>query len=409
MSKKQKQIQKFDIYDFLEEYRKDLIKRYTTKWKQTYIPFDLLTIKVLYYIMISERSDGKSFIMCEMILYLYFNFGYCGLMLRRFDMDIKGKQGEQLISNLIGENSKTIERTKGKYSNAVEEITDKKYNTIIYNSRRYYLARIYEDENGQEQTEIDKNPFMFSWAISQQTHNRGGGMEKIKIVWFDEFMSREGYLFNEFIDFTDTLKTIIRRRDDVVIFLSGNAIDRHSLYFDEFCLKGVKNQQPGSIEIYRGTPDDPSFAVEVIDYVAKEYKISNKYFNFSNPKLKADLLGKWEIGSYPHLPEKYRPLDVQLRYYIIFDNEQFECEIVVKSEIMFTFIHPWTSEIKIGSDTLIFGLDTPIGLHYRKKITKPFDDIGTKIAYFFKNDLVCYSDNQTGETIRSYLLACATK
>lgn len=402
MSKKQT----FDIYNFLEEYRKDLLKRYGKNWKETYIPFDLLLHRVFYYIMISERSDGKSFIMCEMILYLYVHYGYCGMMLRRYDMDIRGKSGEQLISNLIGENSKTIARTKGKYNNAVEEITNNKFNTIVYQSRRYYLAKITEDENGKEQIEIDTNPFMFTWAISQQTHNRGGGMEKIKIIWFDEFMSREGYLFNEFVDFTDTLKTIARRRDDFLIFMTGNAIDRYSIYFDEFMLKGVKNQQKGTIDIYRGGDDEPSFAVEVIDYVDPEFKKSNKYFNFKNPKLKSDLLGKWEIGIYPHLPQKYRPCDVQLRYYIIFDNEQFECEIVVLPETMFTFIHPWTSEIKIKSDTIIFGFDLPIDIHHRKKITNVYDEIGKTIASFYKMDMVCYSDNTTGDTIRSYLLAC---
>ena len=401
---------KFDIYEFLQEFKKSLIKRYGLKWFKTYLPYDLLDIKVLYYMIISERSDGKSFIFGEMILFLYTQYGYCGMLLRRFDMDIRGKNGEQLISNFIGENSLTKERTKGKYNNAVEELTDKKYNTIIYKSRRYYLAKIYDDENGKEMISIDPNPFMFAWAISQQTHNRGGGMEKIKIILFDEIVSREGYLMNEFIDFQDTLKTIIRRRDDVLIFMCGNAIDRYCIYFDEMQLKGVKNQQKGTIDIYRGDVNDPSIAVEIVDYVSKEHKKSNKYFNFNNPKIKSDLLGKWEIGSFPHLPCKYKPKDVQYRYYIIFDNEQFECEIVVtENDEMFTFIHPWTSEIKMNDDTLIFDLNCQIGFNYRKRITNVYDDIGKTIASFFKQDKVCYSDNQTGDTIHAYLRACTLK
>ena len=67
MSKKQT----FDIYQFLDNYRKDLLKRYGKNWKETYIPFDLLLHRVFYYIMISERSDGKSFIMAEMIFGAY--------------------------------------------------------------------------------------------------------------------------------------------------------------------------------------------------------------------------------------------------------------------------------------------------------------------------------------------------
>lgn len=409
MSKKKNDDNKnisFDMYQFLQNYKKDLLKRYTTKWLKTYMPFSLLDVQTLYYMIVSERSDGKSFIFMEMILYLYWNYGFCGMFLRRMDTDIKGQTGAQQVSNLIGVNNLTFERTKGKFNNAVEEITNKRYNTIVYYSRKFYLARDYEDENGKIQTEIDKNPFMFAWAISQQTHNRGGGMEKIKIVLFDEFISRDGYMMNEFIDFQDTLKTIIRRRDDVLIFMCGNAIDRYSIYFDEMQLKGVKSQPKGTIDVYRGAPDEPSIAVEIVDYVEPSAKKSNKYFNFNNPRLRSDLLGKWEIDSYPHLPEKYKPCDVQYRYYIVFDNEQFECEIVVKNDLMFTFIHPWTNEIKINDDTLIFDLNAPIGFHYRKKITNVYDDIGKTIAMFYKQDKICYSDNSTGDTIRAYLRAC---
>ena len=399
----------FDMYQFLQDYKKDLLKRYGTKWRETYIPYNILDIQVLYYMLISERSDGKSFIITEMILYLFIKYGYCGMLLRRYELDIRGKTGEQLISNLIGTNEKTFRRTKGKYNNAVEEISKGKFNTIVYKSRRYYLAREYEDEDGNYQIDICNEPFMFAWAINQQTHNRGGGMEKIKIILFDEFLSREGYLFNEFIDFQDTLKTIIRRRDDVLIWMCGNAIDRFSIYFDEMRLKGIKQQAKGTIDVYRGDADSPSVAVEIIDFVDKEFKKSNKYFNFDNPRIKADLLGKWEIASYPHIPCKYKPMDVQYRYYIIFDDEQFECEIIVIDDLMFTAIHPWTSDIKIKDDTLIFDLNAPIGFHYRKKITNVYDEIGKTIASFFKQDKICYSDNTTGDTIRAYLRACLNK
>ena len=76
---------------------------------------------------------------------------------------------------------------------------------------------------------------------------------------------------------------------------------------------------------------------------------------------------------------------------------------------MFTFIHPWTSEIKMNDDTLIFDLNSQIGFNYRKRITNVYDDIGKTIASFFKQDKVCYSDNQTGDTIHAYLRACALK
>lgn len=404
--KKQKDGHIFRPYEFLKEYRADLLKRYTTKWKETYLPFDLLNMESHYYLIISERSDGKSFIIGgEMILYLYINYGFSAMLLRRFELDIRGSNGEQLISNLIGFNEKTYRRTKGKYNNAVEEISNHKWNTIIYKSRKYYLARKYENEDGKELIEIDSNPFMHAWAISQQVHNRGGGMEKIKIIVFDEYISREGYLENEFIDFQDTLKTIIRRRNDVLVFMCGNAIDRYSIYHSEMNLRGVKNQKAGTIENYI-FDTGLKISVEVVDYVAKEYKISNVYFSFDNPKLQADLMNKWEIGNYQHLPEKYKPNQVIYRYYIIYDNEKFECEIIETENNTFTFIHPKTTDIKINDDTIIFDLNAPISWHYRKRITNVYDDIGKLIASYYKQEKICYSNNEVGHTIFSYLRDC---
>lgn len=409
--KKVEILEKFDIHKAVEEFRQYLIKKYTLNWKKTYIPFALLSHQALYYMMVSERTDGKSYISFEFGLWLYINYGFACALIRRWDMDIKGQNGFDQIQNLIGENSLVIERTKGKYNNLVEEMTDYKYNSMVYKGRKYYLCKRCVDEDGNETTIIDNDWWMIARAISQEEHNRGGGLERIKLCIFDEFMTRDVYLTNEYILFNNVLSTIIRRRDDVVIFMLGNTINGgYSIYYDEMLLTNMRKMKQGTIDYYtygdNPNIDTPSVAVELIDYVSKEYKKSNKYFSFSNPKLQAITQGKWEIGSYPHIPCKYAPKDVVFNYFIEFKDDKFECEIVVIDNNTFTAIHPWTSDINIKDTTIIFNLNAPIDYHYRRKINKPFDEVGDKIAWYFMNNKVCYSSNLVGEQIYNYLKEC---
>ena len=405
----------FDIKEFIQEFRKYLIQKYGMKWKRTYIPFKLLENYTEYYMMLGERSDGKTYIVLEMILYLYLKYGFTGALIRRWETDIKGATGLSLIKNLIGTNQIVIERTKGKWDNAVQEMSNGKFDTIVYKSRCYYLGKSTINENGKRETICEQNPFLNVFALSQEEHNKGGGFESIKIILFDEIISRDSYLIDEFVAYMNTLSTIIRRRDDVTIFMCGNTINRYSPYFDEMGLKHVKNQQSGTIDTYEYIHEDPEshektishLQVELIDYVSKEHKKSNKYFCFDNPKIKMITDGKWEMSIYPRCPNHYLPKDVKYRYFIIFDNEKFMCEIVLLRDNTFTFIHPHTKDIKIKNDTLIFDLNGEINPHIRKRITKPFDELGKLIASYFTKDLVCYSSNAVGESIRNYIEQCA--
>lgn len=405
----------FDIKTFIDEFRSYLIKKYGSKWNKTYIPIKLLEHYSEYYMMIGERSDGKTYIVMEMMIYLYVNYGFGGALIRRWETDIKGENGKKQIKNLIGSNPIVEQRTKGKWHNAVEEISNGRFNTIVYRSRTFYLANKYFDDNGDELTKIESKPFMDVLALSQDEHNKGGGYQDVKIILFDEIITRDSYLIDEFVAFMNTIMTIIRRRNDVAIFLCGNTINRYCPYFDEMGLKHVKNQQSGTIDTYEYKVVDPEtkdsytshVQVELIDFVAKEHKKSNKYFCFDNPKISMITHGKWEMSIYPRLPEKYVPKNVIFKYFIKFDDETFMCEIVHTKTNDFTFIHPHTSEILMNNDTIIFDLDGTISPHIRTRITKPYDAIGKLIASYYTKDKVCYSSNAVGDTIRNYIECCA--
>lgn len=410
MSKKKKNEineNKFDIGIFLKRFTDEILLGKYKGWDKTYIPSKLYSNLYEYYMEISERSDGKTYINEEMVLYLHLWYNHSGALIRRYDDDLVYSNGVEMISNLIGFNELVYERTKGKYNNAVEEIFEGRYNTIIYQSRKYYLAYLGEDEDGKELKIIDKKPFMYAFSVSKEEKKKGTGYPDIKITIFDEFISREIYLNDEFIKYQNLLSTIIRRRTDVINIMCANAINRYCIYFAEMGLKHIKSQEQGTIDIYQfGEPVLMRVAVEMIAPIDDKYKQSNKYFAFDNPKLKMITQGKFEIALYPHLPVKYAPKDVKFKYYIIFDEETFQCNIIKVDNNYFTFIHPKTSEIKIDRNTIIFSTEITPNPHYRRKITYPYDEIGKNLLSFYKKDKIFYSDNETGDTIHNYLIWC---
>lgn len=411
MAKKEKIENKpiFDIKEFIKRFNDEVLKTKYKGWDKTYIPSKILENVVEYLMWISERSDGKSYIAMEMILYLKKWYNYSGAMIRRYDEDLVYSNGVEIVSNLIGFNELVYTRTKGKYDNAVIEIFEGQYNTIDYESRKYYLAFDGKDDQGKDIHIRDKKPFMYAFAISKEERKKGTAYPDIKITIFDEFISRGAYLPEEFISYQNLLSTIIRRRDDVINILCANAINRYCIYFQEMGLKHVKEQKQGTIDYYEfGEPVVMRVAVEMIAPIDNKYKKSNKYFAFDNPKLKMITEGKFELALYPHLPVRYKPKDIKFIYYIIFDGECFQCNIIKVDNNMFTFIHPKTTEININRNTLIFTPEINVSPHYRRKITFTQDDIGNMIASFYKKDKVFYSDNSTGDTIHNYLLWCGS-
>ena len=57
---------------------------------------------------------------------------------------------------------------------------------------------------------------------------------------------------------------------------------------------------------------------------------------------------------------------------------------------------------------LVFSTDFRPNFNWRRKITKPIDDIGRKIKWFYDVDKVFYQDNEIGEVVRNYMQWCQT-
>lgn len=350
----------------------------------------ILSVGAQYNVIIGERSNGKTYSALLHAIDQYFNGNGGELaIIRRWQEDIRGNRARDIFTAIL-------------QNNEVYKLSNGKYEGIYYYASKFYFCN-YDEDNKPLYNQDDI--FCHLFALSDTEHNKSISFPKVKTIIFDEFMTRSAYLPNEFVLFMNTLSTIVRQRKDVTIFMLGNTVNKYSPYFKEMGLKNVADMKQGSIEVYTYGDSELKVAVEYCASIG-ESKDSNVYFAFNNPKLQMITTGAWELDLYPHLPVKYTPKDIQLIYFIKFDDNIYQCEIIQKDGEMFTYIHDKTSPIKNEDDDIVYSLEYSHKLNYCRNIFKPTHKVGKAIAWFFKADKVFYQDNSVGDAINNYLNAC---
>lgn len=347
-----------------------------------------------YNIIFGERSNGKTYAFLEYALEEYVNHGSEAAYIRRYREDFTGKRGQQLFSGLTA-------------NGAVERITGGEWTTVYYYASRWYLCRY--DEKDIRIT--DERPFMYGFELTGMEHEKGSGYPHVRTVILDEFISRMGYLPDEFVLFMNVLSTIIRRRDDVKIFMLGNTVNKYCPYFAEMGLKHIRDMKQGTIDTYElTTANGPlRIAVEYCAATDVKSKPSSKYFAFDNAKLKMITSGTWELDFYPHCPYRYRPKDILFTYFICFDGEMLQCEIVLVDGHYFTFIHRKTTELKNEDSDIVFSDKFDSRPNWISRINKPTNAVTKKIAGFFTEGKVFYQDNEVGDIVHNYLVWCVKR
>lgn len=351
---------------------------------------NILAKNATYNMIIGERSNGKTYSVLKYGLEKYIKSGEQLALVRRFADDFIGKRGQVMFSALVD-------------NNEVKKLTKGKYTDIFYQASKWYLCR-YEDDKRI----CDSVPFAYGFAITAMEHDKSTSYPKITTIVFDEFITRLGYVTDEFILFTNIISTIVRQRDDVKIFMLGNTVNKYCPYFKEMGITHITKMKQGAIDIYRYGDSRLTVAVEYTHPTARGKK-SDFYFAFDNPKLQMITGGAWELEIYPHIKERVKPSDILFQFFVMFNDEILHCEVIGKDGELFINVHPKSGDIKYKETDLIYSTEYNTRANYKRKILKPTTPIEKKIAMLFLKEKVFYSDNETGEIMRNYLLWCNDK
>lgn len=350
---------------------------------------NILSYNAVYNVIFGERSNGKTFSVLKYALENYVNAGKQLAIVRRWQDDFTGKRGRTMFDALVAEN-------------IIRNLTSDEWSDVYYYGARWFLCK-YDEETGKRI--ISEEPFAYGFSISSMEHDKSTSYPNITTILFDEFLTRTMYLPDEFVLFMNVISTIVRHRTDVKIFMLGNTVNKYCPYFSEMGLTHIKEMTAGAIDIYRYGDSELTVAVEYCK-PNKKGKESDLYFAFDNPKLSMITGGAWELDIYPHLPYKYKPKDIIFTYFIKFDSELLQCEIISIDYIFYTYIHRKTGELKNPNTDLIYSTEYDARPNWKRKITCPTSPIEKRIVAFFKNDKVFYQDNEVGEIVRNYLQWC---
>lgn len=350
---------------------------------------DIDKYDAVYNLIIGQRSNGKTYGACKKILDAYIDEKLPSAYIRRLDKQIVTSN----VSYLFDPHSDYIkEKTKGQY------------NGIKYYSHAFYLARFEETTTGEiKRVAADAKPFCRVYAINTAETTKGQDAGAVKYIVFDEFITRQWYLGNEFVHFQNLLSSIIRNRDGVKIYMLANTVNKFCPYFAEMGVKDVGDMKPGTINIYRIGKTKTKIAVEYCAQSNTSKKVS-KYFAFDNPQLNMITTGAWEIALYRHAPNKLDEYPIIFNFFVVFNEKIVQGDIYNYKDYPIIFYHPKTTELQHPEKDVIYYQDIYDGnpLHM-STITGGQTKAQKLIERLIKTNRTFYSDNSTGEIINNWL------
>ena len=341
-----------------------------------------------YYVVYGERSNGKTYSSLDYALDNFIKNGEQFAYVRRWGEDIRKKQMSQLFA-AHAENGE------------IAKLSKQNWTGMDYTGNKFKLTKA--DEEGK--LIISEEIAGYAFDLNSMEHYKSISFPRITTIIFDEFLSRNGYLPNEFILFTNVISTIVRQRNNVKIIMLGNTVNKSCPYFQEMGLSHVKEQEPGTVDVYHYGASGLEVIAEYCSPTSKRGgKKSDVYFAFDNPELQMITQGAWEIAIYPHKPCSFKPKDIQMVFFIEFEDDLLQCECVSVETGPFIFIHRKTGEIKHPDSDIVYTTRPSEKWNYRMCLTRQSDKFSKTIMQFFRENNVFYADNEVGEIVRNYLM-----
>lgn len=349
---------------------------------------DLDATGAVYRLAVGGRSIGKTYSICEKILTDYIEKGKRGAYVRRYEEEITPKNIGALFDP---------------HCSLIIALTNGEYNGITYRTKEWRLC--YYEEDGSI-SKKDPTAFCIAAAINTWMTTKGQDRGEVNTVLFDEFLIREQYLKDEFVNFMNVLSSLIRNRDGAVIYMLSNSVSKYSPYWKEFGISGIEQMKQGEIRVYRYGESDLSLAIEYCEAVSATEKVASKYFAFDNPRLQMVRSGQWEILDYDHIPagKKILETDILRRFYIDFNDHLLCGQIIHNKTELFIFLHEQTKDIQIDNRTVLYTSKPTMEIchvHFLKdcptEMHKLIKDLIVKKAVFVSN-------NEVGEVFRNWCI-----
>lgn len=364
------------------------IKLFKKKEKELYWSSkEIDETNAVYRMVIGQRSNGKTYGTMKKVIEAYFNEGLPSAYLRRYAEEIRPKYASELLSP---------------HKDLIVKLSKGKYNTCVYRNNQFVPA--YQEE-GEVKYKAD-SPILFTASLNTWNTMKGEDRGQLAYIIFDEFMTRDLYLKDEFATFANAISSLVRDREIKAIYMLANTVNKYSPYFSNMGLFHIDEQEQGSIELYTYNNEKLTVAVEYCA-AADATKNIEHYYAFDNPQLDMITNGGWEEARYKRISKlefEANKETIVLKFLVDFNNQKTVGEIHRYQDMIILFFHDignsnykWTNRDIIFTDK-----DCYSPLHQNS-----FQFGGTPAHQWIKKllveDKVYYDCNSTGEKINNFL------
>ena len=127
-------------------------------------------------------------------------------------------------------------------------------------------------------------------------------------------------------------------KNNVIIYMCGNTVDKHCLYFREMGLYNILKMEQGKIDIYKFNTEDERQLLVAVEYcntsVGKPKK-SDLYFSFDNPTLKMIKKGEWDLNIYPHLKGRFIEENIIFQFLVKYNDLWVKGYLYLMKQILY--------------------------------------------------------------------------
>lgn len=332
---------------------------------------------VKIYMLLGQRSDGKTYGAIQDSIQAYAKTGIPSAYIRRFAESTT----KSMLQDLTHPHGATIKKQTGG-----------KYTASTYHAKRFYF------DNLGENPERDKNPFLYVYALNTWENAKGADSGNFHNVIFDEYVSNNKYLPNEYTIFENVLSSILRTRADSRLIMLGNPINQICPYFDEFNIEPHK-LKPGDI-VYRKSSNGAILKFIYVPPMTEKHTTLHSIFDFN--KSGSITTGYWEYGDFPHIPSgTIKQSELIYSFAIMFRNQFAVCEFYQRGDILFCFWRPGNPdkimndrELLLYSDMHLFQPNVFTAFK-RSTVTDLYDSCVRSNRQYF-------SDNKTGNLVKNW-------
>lgn len=341
---------------------------------------------------IGGKGNGKTYSSIDYALRQFFDTGRPFVYLRRLDKMVH----KQAIQTLLNPQLQTI-----------INLSNGRFNNVRFRSGTFEVVR-------QSDSKVEESAVVcYCRALSNIESQTGADFGEISCVVYDEFLSRERELPDEFNKMMIAHNNYTRNRTHYYIpfILLGNTVTRDSKLLTQFGVN-TRELKQGEITAVYSTKKEIRLLLEYCARIDIMISADEKYYKrFENERINMITSGSWTVSQYKTYPYNINALESIMTYRFVHDKIIVDCRVCSFRNNYILFItksiQKYDSVVWI-SDTLPISKNKIIKRMIDKSMQFVINCIATKQFYTDDNfavddirDICKYIVN--GETVRKWI------